>query len=144
MTELPDQCDFCDQELEEDEELEPIYIGSPPQPKPQRLKSFKDKSDRFEYQIQGRSISAHAALYEMLDSEDNIDLKLSDEVMECDPNEFVGKLDTPSNREAFDSNINRDKAAARLTIYPDFGDSRLPDMEVCPLCADNLKEEGKR
>ncbi len=127
-------CDFCDLMIEEDESLEPIYVGEQPDPEPHRLNSIAAKEKSFH--LLGNNVSVYTALYRALCSCDDIDLKLSEAVYEPNP---VMISETPSVSDDhsvdFDDDLNKDKVGARVTIHPKDVNTR-PDANVCPNCAE--------
>jgi len=139
---LPDQCDFCTRVLDDDENLEPIYIGGLPEPQPQHLEKIDRKT--VDYVIRGKSVDTYVALEELLRETDNIDFTLNDCVIEdTGPVEFVEGDATPPIPSDSPYERNYDKVGATLTIRPHFEDEPEPDLEVCEMGASSLKNERR-
>lgn len=133
-------CDFCNLMIEEDESLEPIYVGEVDQPDPHRMKKIKQKSPTLSHRYErmsllGTQVEAHAALYEALQSCPEIDVELHDRVrhvegdVEFDHGMSVGEMSYSTDT---------DKVAARVTIEPKEVDHQ-PDAMFCPNCAEKFR-----
>lgn len=139
---LPDQCDFCNQFLDEDEELIPVYFGSPPTPQPIHLKGYHDKGPsrpgstrRREAVLRGKEIGEYFALIDALRSSDLVEFDTYRSVEEVKPSGEVSI--EPNALQKLDSVINEQKAAAEVRIHADF-DEPEPDMMVCEHCEEAI------
>jgi exoribonuclease R len=94
---LPDECDFCGQILEEDEDLHPVWVGEQPDPKPvfARATAKKDRRvmgrdtrrrdavrERPDLEVLGRPMGQVVALMEALGRSDAIEVDYKDAVRE--------------------------------------------------------------
>jgi len=94
---LPDECDFCGQVLEEDEELHPVWVGEQPDPKPVFARATAEKDRRVmgrsvsrrddalprdDIQVLGRPMGQVVALMEALERSDAIQVDYKDAVQE--------------------------------------------------------------
>lgn len=154
MSELPDECDFCDRVLEEDEELTPIWIGGSPEPQGEVVRKTADKvAQKVGAQarngntvVLNRDIGQFKALLDAVQSADMLTVSYKQAVMEEvrgvgseDPQALVegGSLtdEPPSYDEAF--NENHDKVGVELSIEPEL-EEKEPDLEVCEHCENSL------
>lgn len=153
QVELPDECDFCDQPLDEDEELVPVYVGEPPTPKPRRLQGFAkhhratrtsgymSRQDLRDVRIYGHTVGEFAALLNALQSADGVDITMSPEVREVrsiggERHMVSSSPDTPSRVE---TDLNREKAGARINIDAEHEPAE-PDLMLCEYCAESFTD----
>ena len=140
MTTLPDECDFCHSTLEEDEELEPVFIGQPPTPasfsvhhrapKQEKVAAYQSQSD--EIQQLGRPIDTATALLRSLDKSPHFEVEERRVVMELEVGDSPGALPAGRRRD--------DQVATELVVTPPQPEYE-PDMMVCEYCAESLREE---
>ena len=139
-------CDFCDEPLEEDEELHPIYVGEIPSPKPIIAKAEKEKikkniagyklDEYGETKVLSKPIDEIDAIMEAIEGCKEIEIKTARRVMEPVPLEQEPDLKTTRD---FGSSTNDSKVGATVTVRPE-PPRVTPDMEVCKIC----KEEFER
>jgi hypothetical protein len=135
-------CGFCDRQLEEDEELHPVFIGSPPEPEPMVFTDVTDDPESL------RMFLGHETVYlrillDIIRMNENIEMMKIDRVVE---NEFIQEdhpdlmEDVDGNEEVtkmIDSWVDTGKSGLKLEVKPDFGQPE-PDLEVCPNCESSL------
>jgi len=152
-------CDFCDQVIDDgtdtdaDDELHPVFVGSPPDPgrvtewetaaSDRRILSRQintDKPDwRHDTQVLKYSFGHLKALIEALHSHDNIEINHKEAVLEPDET-MMSSLgnEHDSSFSVSSMDVNRDKVAVRVDVRP--GNPDLdPDLFVCDICKDELK-----
>jgi len=142
-------CDFCNESLEEDEELHPIFIGKPPKAKPVRIEQSQKKMEK---NIGYRSQSKHGFEHGMNNESMVILGRPADEIsailkgLEGHPKVRIDsgrQVVTPSfEMDDRSDQFNEEVVGINITIEPN---QRIPspDLEVCPVCEEGLKEEGK-
>lgn len=133
-------CDFCDLMIEEDEALEPVYVGEQPTPKAHRLSETAPKDRGRQMQLFGKPASIYMAMYEALRSSEYIEIHESMYVEESTGSVKVGDLEhgkVPSH----DMQIKRrdDLVGVSLHIEPREV-TQSADAEVCPNCARMFEE----
>lgn len=136
-TTLPPECDFCGQALDDGEELTPVFVGEPPEPKPQRIRAESEKTGG---RMGGHSLGAYAALRTALSDESNIGVKLYDAVARLEDTEPAGVVvsEEPNPPDpSVELETDHTVASADVHISPDF-DTPDPDMRVCPYCTDSF------
>lgn len=145
MTELPDECDFCGQWLDEDEELEPVYVGEMPNPRTQYIEEVVDKGGTSHHlahgppRVLGREPAEWKALLQALQKTDNIEVEISRHVYH--PPQMVKVKSDPENIPEFDAHIDDEKAGVTIRIEPRLPFEPTPDLEVCQFCAENFRSE---
>lgn len=140
VTELPDECDFCDRWLEEDEDLVPIFIGGPPEPKPWYVKEVVDKPNTDVF-VLGKTAGEWKALLKGLESQSGISVSTSEFVDEVTPE----NVRVSGQTEHFDTPpVSRrdDKAGATVKIEANTSEPK-PDLQVCEFCAKSIKNEPR-
>jgi hypothetical protein len=154
MVELPDECDFCNRVLDEDEELTPIWIGDSTEPQREVVRKTAGKvAQKVGAQarngsrvVLNRDIGQVKALLDAVQSADMLTVSYKQSVMEEvrgvgseDPQALVdgGSLtdDPPTYDEVF--NENYDKVGVELSIESE-PQEKDPDLEVCEHCEDSL------
>lgn len=136
------ECDFCEMKIEDDETLEPLYVGELPQPKPHYLRATAMRGGMRDNRYKGKYDALRMALHECPD----IDLNESNVVHEVQAvggethsvseNSMVYG-DTPDVTE-FETNRNRDKVGVELKIRPK-NVTYSPDAEVCSNCVEMFR-----
>lgn len=139
-----DECDFCGNILDKDEELTPIFIGNPPAPKPIHLQGFSEqptnrKGDQM--YASGYTVGEYLAIIDALESADiiNFDTYAETRTVESVGGLIDDKNIEPSPRQCFQSTIDENKAGARVRIKPKF-DEPEPDMQVCKFCKEAIQQ----
>lgn len=152
-------CDFCDQAIDDgtdtdtDDELHPVFVGSPPEPgrvtewetaaSDGRILSRKINTDEPEWgrdtQVLKYSFGHLKALIEALHSHDNIEVNHKEAVLEPDE-EMMSSLGNEHDSSFSVSNmdVNRDKVGVRVDVKPE-NPNLDPDLSVCDICKDELK-----
>lgn len=150
---LPDECDFCGQVLDEDEELIPVFVGSPPTPKPIHLQGFSEHphsrysqhgGDLSDVRLRGNTLGEYLALVDALESSDFVEFKMSAMVREV---RAVGGASHSLEIEAdaptrLDTRLDDKKAGASVRVEAKF-DEPEPDLRVCEFCEGNFKNEDE-
>lgn len=144
MTELPDECDFCDQVLDDDEDLVPVWVGEPSEPKTECVQKVQKKPSRRvggdERFIFNKPASEWIALWRALQECESVDVHTADRVLEPDP--VWARVDErpmiQTDGGGFDDDVNDDKAGATVTVKPPSGHDD-PDMELCEYCAESFR-----
>jgi hypothetical protein len=140
------ECDFCNQILDDDDELVPIFIGEPPEPESQRV-TAQEKRKSGGPMIFGKRTSQWVALYNALHSAPNISVEMNDHVLRADaPDLPVMCLDPENAQTAFDDpdvavTKDRDTSQAIIEIEPNT-EQPDPDLEVCQYCIKHFDEEA--
>lgn len=147
MSDLPDECDFCDQQLDDGEELVPIWIGEPAEPDTEMSQDVveKPKADGnrlggMEPRILNKPASEWLALWGALETSECIEVNTADRVLEPPEPKVSPQAVIDSTQESFDEHVNRDKAGATVKVKPPKGHSE-PDLEVCQFCSESLRSE---
>lgn len=140
-TTLPDECDYCDQTLDEDEQLHPVYVGERPDPKPIEARATTAKrrdvvgyrkSAVDDVQVLGRPVDELTALIKALEGARGFEIEAKPSVMEV--HEF-GDLQP----QMVDAPANDSKVGVKVTATPD-PPSDTPDMMVCDYCKNELTD----
>jgi hypothetical protein len=153
MTELPDECDFCDRVLEEDEELSPVWIGSMPDPHTEVARETAEKvnkrvganSVQGNPLVLGRPIGQIKALLQALDSLESVNVEYKDRVMDSvysiadtQPQAMISmEEEDTATIPSLDKEVNADKVGVSVTISPE-SHTPQPDLEVCEFCEESL------
>lgn len=159
---LPDECDFCGQVLEEDEDLHPVWVGEQPHPKPvfARATAEKDRRvmgrdtrrrddvrERPDLEVLGRPLGQVIALMEALGRSDAIEVDYKDAVQE------VRAVGSESPDALVDMSAPADAKLQRLTAEEDHGKVGVeirvepeverpdPDLEVCEFCKESFEDD---
>jgi hypothetical protein len=127
------ECDFCGFELEEDEELEPLYIGSLPRPRPHIIQETGPRGGS----RTSRAKAKYRLLRKALRDFPEVQLKESDRVFEP---EFKPTVSENPTRGFTESEV--DKLAVSIKIEPKERPVS-PDAEVCHICHDFFKRMGE-
>lgn len=137
--ELPQECDFCDRALDEDEELTPIYVGSPPGPRPAEARATAEKQRKVvgrradpdsDLEVLDRPLDEIVALLKAIDTSDRFTLEAKQAVAEV----YATGEEQPVQ---FDTDVNYDKVGVTLRAEPK-PSNQVPDMMVCEFCAEGL------
>lgn len=148
-------CGFCERMLEEDEELVPVYIGDPPEPRPVRTKATAPKQrERVGYkktvgnalsqsdplasdvEVLGLPADELAALIQALKETEEFQFETSPSVHEPVPIS-EDPTDLPMDP---DHGRNDDKVGAEITAKPR-PTGQNPDFLVCEFCEESLSKE---
>jgi hypothetical protein len=159
MSELPPKCDFCDRNLDEDEELKSVFIGEPPEPetvgayatakKQRKVIGRQTENSQLggssTVQVLGRPVGEIEALLKALDGSDVFTVNASQSVVEVNHNEEeLRKMKTnPNHIPSFEETENTDKVAVEIEAKPE-PCKRSPDLEVCEFCVESFRQEGER
>lgn len=148
-------CGFCERLLEDDEELAPVYIGEPPEPRPVRAAATVPKQrESIGYkQTVGDNLSGGplandiqvldlpadelAAMIQALENSDQFQFETSSSVHEPEP---IMANDLPAAELEPDRGRNDDKVGAEITAKPR-PTSQNPDFLVCEFCEESLSKE---
>lgn len=124
---LPDECDFCGQSLDEDEELVGVWTGDPPLPKARSARATADKPTRGAPPptVLGRSAPEWKALTKAL-SGAGVEVSTTPKVATSDP--VVSETPDPTPLV-----LDKSKAGATVRVEPGFEEPE-PDLLVCELC----------
>lgn len=144
-------CDFCELMIEEDEELEPVFVGTPPKPTPHTLREVADRDGRHttrvggnELRMLGRPIGYYQALYSALQSSDDIQIKESmnvEEVRSVGGDTHYADLEHGSvpDMTQFETRTREKKVGVSIRIAPKEV-KQDEDAMVCPNCAAMFRE----
>jgi len=145
MSELPPECDFCGQWLDEDEELHPIFVGEPPEPKAVTARATAEADQRVmgrqvdnsglprdDIQVLGRPMGQVKALMEALETHSNIEVAYQEAVQEV---HSVGLSEQP---EAIVADYDSDRVGVHVHVEPRSHNPE-PDMMVCDFCKDEFQ-----
>lgn len=139
-------CDFCDEPLEEDEELEPVFIGEPPEAKSRIIKGIapKDFGPHSSARYKGKLMGELAAVYEGLLEHDAVEVETNRLVREVTgevPVYAPDEVPAPKDIDTPDTQLRDDKCGATIKVEPRTSPYRKPAMRVCPYCASSLRGE---
>lgn len=141
------ECDLCGQVLDEDEELEPVFVGSPPEQKSRRNSETVKECDKRvgNSDYRGRRFDYYVGLDKVVENMDGVQARFIPQVMETDFQrmEDVGNLKRdPKATVTFDQNVREDLVAVELVVEPDLREPE-PDLRVCEFCRESLQEESE-
>jgi len=141
-----ERCDFCDLQIDEDEALEPLYVGDPPEPAARILQETCSKRETRGMnrgsrgrKLLGRPLAIYVAVFRALQYCDDISVDEWYQVMEREQNEVFGlnerkvKAGIALEEESFGGTVNDDKVGVGITIKPKSGETE-PDAMVCENC----------
>lgn len=140
---LPDECDFCMQEVDEDEELVPVFVGGPPRPEARRATATAEKAGPPRVRgdgpitagpepvVLGRTASEWKALSRALEDA-GVDFETQGTVVAVEPDAVLATEARPM-RAARTTWTNQ--SGASVTVEPGFEEPE-PDMMVCELCVE--------
>jgi len=150
---LPDECDFCGQVLDEEDELHPVWVGEQPDPKPTFARATAEKDRRVmgrsvrrrddalprdDMQVLGRPMGQVVALMDALDGSDAIQVDYKDAVQEL---RAVGSESPDALVEtSFTAEEDHGKVGVEVRADPKV-ERPDPDMEVCPYCKEEFQND---
>ena len=139
-TELPDECDFCERALDEDEDLVPVFVGTPEQPKSFAATGTAEKlpdvvayrsNNMDDVQVLGHSVDELSALLSAIQNDDRFEIDV------CQSVDMAGVVGgDPVMMEVPVS----DKVGVRLKACPR-EIHHVPDMELCSFCAESFSRD---
>lgn len=152
--ELPDECEFCDRVLDENEGLTPVFIGGRTKPKPVIARATAEKqrevigcrtgSGLDGVETLNRPVDELSAIIQALEGCNAIDIDAKGAVKEVytigerEPRKFVSES---AKGVDFDHDVDRSKVGVTITTQPRER-CETPDLEVCEFCAESLRGEG--
>jgi hypothetical protein len=144
-----EECQWCEQVLDDGEKLYPVWIGSPPQPEVTRAKGFVPKSVKSEtvafgsedggVQVLGKPIDEIHAIINAIESCDEMELKTYRRVEEA----FGVDRVTQNPKTEIESRTNTrvaQEVSARIVVKPTVKD-KSPDIKVCKYCKEMLQND---
>jgi hypothetical protein len=130
-------CDFCNLSTEEDEELEPIYVGSPPEPKPVHLSATASKP-RNDYHLLEKSVAVYEAMEKALRNSDHVALSTAEHTLEPRATHEKPFEQGIKGDVSFDDTVNYDEAGVKMALKPRRTEPK-PDARVCRDCAEMFR-----
>jgi len=130
-------CDFCNLPTEEDEELEPIYVGPPPEPKPVHLSATASKT-RDEYHLLGKPVAVYQAMEKALRDSDHVALSMSERTLEPRAMHEESFEQGISGNVSLRDNVNNDEAGVKMALKPKRVEPSV-DARVCRNCAEMFR-----
>lgn len=154
MVDLPDECDFCNRLLEEDEELTPIWIGDSPEPQREVVRKTAEKTNQqFGAEtVNGNHVLIHRdvgkvkSLLNAVHESNTLKVSYKEAVIEEvrglgdeDPQALIEDKSLTEEPPTYDEvfNDNHNKVGVKLSIEPELQEQE-PDLEVCEHCEDSL------
>jgi hypothetical protein len=138
-------CDFCDLPVEPDEELEPIYVGDPPEPQSQSFSAVEKRGKHTRNtRVLGQPVGVFMAAYRALEESDRTEISVKNVVHEVESVggevQFVTEDQAPPVSEAPELNYRTrtDKVGVGIQVYPNMT-NMSPDAEVCDTCAEMFR-----
>jgi hypothetical protein len=133
MATLPETCDFCDLEPNEDEDLTEMRLGDLPQPQPIRIEGTDSQ-----YRREQNNEAQNRLLKTLLSEHPSFEVTCHDMVEEVRAINARAEFHTPSGK-GYSSHYDDEKVGVRVMFHPEPVESE-PDARLCPRCAAQFSE----
>lgn len=130
------ECDFCGFELDDDEDLVPMYLGEPTPPEPVTLLGRHRKFGPGQIEEQAAMFQA---LHQEVQESPDFNIEVHNRVHEVTGEALFEAGSGEPTYNPVDHTVRTDKVSVKLVARPNMP-TYEPDSMVCPNCAEMFKQ----